>query len=390
MHIANLRMPSDARGVRAPVVVNLHGGFWKDTWGLHNLVTCELLAAFGSEDIASWDVEYARVDQSDPANSTAGGGWPHTCLDALAALNALTELPPQILDQLDLGRVYLCGHSAGGHLALWLAYISRLAPAELERLAALVGNSAGPEAAQAMQQGVARSLSVVGVIGLAPVTSLTACAAAGLSDFHDAAVNFLWRLGPSGSAALATGELGAACPMAHFCHLMAAMEEGGADGDAAASPPPLRTLLVHGLADTDVPASLSLALASAGWSHPTPLPLSLILLAGADHYEAAGLCTPLGTGEREAAAQDARDRAAQGGHDQAGATPQVDGATIRPWAGRRVAALRAFVTNDETTLGALSCASLQQAEALVAEASPAKGRRWAHRHWRGRLCALGR
>ena len=48
---------------------------------------------------------------------------------ALAALNALAELPAHLLSRLDLQRVYLCGHSAGGQIALWLGMVSRLSVA---------------------------------------------------------------------------------------------------------------------------------------------------------------------------------------------------------------------------------------------------------------------
>ena len=374
VHIANLRMPSDARGVRAPIVVNLHGGFWKSDWGLHNLVTAELLRAFGSRDIASWDVEYARVDQGDPSSSTADGGWPHTCLDVLAALNSLTQLPPSILAQLDLDRIYLCGHSAGAHLALWLASVSRQSPAERSRLAGLVHELAGPEAAEAMAQGVSSALVVVGVAALAPVTSLMACATAGLSDFHDAAANFLWRVVPSSSAVLASGQLGAADPMALLLHHLSQLEDHPAPAPAPAAAaaeaataaplllPPLRILLAHGLADVDVPSSLSLALAAVVWSHPSPPPLWLQLLAECDHYEVAGLCPPLGAGDKEAAAESARQASA-------GQPAAATAAAIRPW-GRVAAALRAFVTHDDATLAALSCPSLKHAEALSAEAEP--------------------
>ena len=47
VHYARLRLPRDGGGAPAPVVVNYHGGFWKTSWGLHNLPTAELLGAFG-------------------------------------------------------------------------------------------------------------------------------------------------------------------------------------------------------------------------------------------------------------------------------------------------------------------------------------------------------
>ena len=126
----------------------------------------------------------------------------------LAALNALAELPAATLAKLDLRRVYLCGHSAGAHLALWLGYVSRSGADYRAHMGKLVGALAGPDAAQAMQRGVAVPIGIVGVACLAPVTSLTGCAYSGLSDFHDAALNFLWRLGPGDNAdAMTSGQL---------------------------------------------------------------------------------------------------------------------------------------------------------------------------------------
>ena len=67
-HRCRLRLPDAARPL--PVVVNLHGGFWKPEWNLQTLPTETLLSGFG-DDVATWDVEYARVDQTSPAASPA-------------------------------------------------------------------------------------------------------------------------------------------------------------------------------------------------------------------------------------------------------------------------------------------------------------------------------
>jgi acetyl esterase/lipase len=60
---------------------------------------------------AAWNIEYRRVG--------AGGGWPTTFTDVAAAVDHLAGLADR--HRLDLGRVVAAGHSAGGHLALWLA-----------------------------------------------------------------------------------------------------------------------------------------------------------------------------------------------------------------------------------------------------------------------------
>ena len=63
------------------------------------------------EGFAVWVPEYRRV--GDP-----GGGWPGTFDDIRMAVAELLELADP---RLDLERLALVGHSAGGHLALWLA-----------------------------------------------------------------------------------------------------------------------------------------------------------------------------------------------------------------------------------------------------------------------------
>ena len=58
----------------------------------------------------AYNIEYRRVGRFGP------GGWPWTFEDVSDAIDALAGV-----DGVDLQRVATCGHSAGGHLALWAA-----------------------------------------------------------------------------------------------------------------------------------------------------------------------------------------------------------------------------------------------------------------------------
>jgi len=68
------------------------------------------LAARG---FAIWNLEYRRL-------GLPGGGWPGTFEDVAAGIDHLAKLVAQGTE-LDLSRVIVVGHSAGGHLALWCA-----------------------------------------------------------------------------------------------------------------------------------------------------------------------------------------------------------------------------------------------------------------------------
>jgi acetyl esterase/lipase len=98
-----------------PLLVFIHGGYWRARYDLeHAHPLCQALARAG---LAVWNVEYRRV-------GNPGGGWPGTFADVLAALAHVRQLA---LDHpLDLGRVTQMGHSAGGHLALWVAAARRI------------------------------------------------------------------------------------------------------------------------------------------------------------------------------------------------------------------------------------------------------------------------
>jgi acetyl esterase/lipase len=85
-------------------VVAVHGGFWRTRWTLELMVPIALnLSAHG---LAVWNIEYRRGD----------GAWQETLADVAAAYDELTDV-----DSIDLTRVVTLGHSAGGHLAGWLA-----------------------------------------------------------------------------------------------------------------------------------------------------------------------------------------------------------------------------------------------------------------------------
>ena len=107
-HYGDLWLP--ASSARTPLVVFFHGGYWRSRYDLsHASFACQSLAGLG---MAVWNVEYRR-------SGLPGGGWPGTFDDVLAALRFLPRLADSF--PLDLQQLVLCGHSAGGHLALWAA-----------------------------------------------------------------------------------------------------------------------------------------------------------------------------------------------------------------------------------------------------------------------------
>lgn len=114
--VADLLVPAGPGPLR--VAVLLHGGFWRAHYG-RTLMTAMALD-LADRGWASWNVEYRRVGN--------GGGVPETLDDVRAAIAAVRELGVQgraATDgpraSLDVERLVLVGHSAGGHLALCAA-----------------------------------------------------------------------------------------------------------------------------------------------------------------------------------------------------------------------------------------------------------------------------
>ncbi|MFN7398159.1 MAG: alpha/beta hydrolase [Sandaracinobacter sp.] len=94
-----------------PVVVLIHGGCWQQKVAGMELVR-PAAGAFLEKGFAVWSITYRRIDEE-------GGGYPGTFRDVGAAIDALRDHAEA--KKLDLNRVVLWGHSAGGHLALWAA-----------------------------------------------------------------------------------------------------------------------------------------------------------------------------------------------------------------------------------------------------------------------------
>jgi acetyl esterase/lipase len=108
LQFGELRIPTGAGPF--PVAVIIHGGCWLRQYDLrHAAREAAALTALG---IATWTIEYRRVGD-------AGGGWPGTFEDVARGTDFVTSLAARY--PLDLRRVVLVGHSAGGQLALWLA-----------------------------------------------------------------------------------------------------------------------------------------------------------------------------------------------------------------------------------------------------------------------------
>jgi len=87
-----------------PLVVLIHGGFWRDQYRLD--LMHPMASALFDRGYATWNIEYRRVGPT-------GGGFPTTLDDVAAAIDQFANI--------HWSTTAVIGHSAGGHLALWNA-----------------------------------------------------------------------------------------------------------------------------------------------------------------------------------------------------------------------------------------------------------------------------
>jgi acetyl esterase/lipase len=214
-------VPAD--GDRLPVVVLVHGGFWQPGYDRHlEDDVAQVLAAGG---FAVWNIDYALADRE----------WPATLLDAAAAMDHVAK--SRLTPRLDLARVAVVGHSAGGHLALWLASRGEL-PAGV------------PGASPVVRASIA--------VGQAPVADLVSAADEGVGS---GAVEDLFDGRPEDVPdRYAVGSPQALLPV-----------------------PDVRITLVHGDADDRVPLRQSTAYVEA--ARAVGMHVELRVLEGVGHFE---------------------------------------------------------------------------------------------------------
>ncbi len=209
---------------KTPVVILIHGGFWRAAYGLS--LMRRLARDLAQHGITAWNIEYRRIGNNN-------GGWPSTMLDVALATDYVRTLASQY--GLDEGQIVTVGHSAGGHLALWVAARHRITSGEL----------------------VAQDpMKITGVVSLAGCAAHEYVAQLGLG--RDAAVELLGG------------------------DIQAVPERYATASPAALLPLGVPQVLVHGTRDNNVPFDVSQFYARKAIEAGDDV--TLIELPGADHF----------------------------------------------------------------------------------------------------------
>jgi acetyl esterase/lipase len=209
---------------KAPLVILIHGGCWLNEYDIQH--SFPLSTALAQAGYAVWSLEYRRTGD-------AGGGWPGSFEDirqGVAFTSNFADHP------VDLERIIIAGHSAGGHLAL-------LAGAEFQ--------------------------NINGVIGLAAITDIIEYSR-GLNSCQAAAIKFM-----GGSYETMPADYHAANPAETSLHEHTVLLHGNEDGivpPGQAHVSGTRSLLAEGAGHFD-------------WIHPGTGAFQLLLSTLEDMYE---------------------------------------------------------------------------------------------------------
>ncbi len=209
--VCDLWLPREGAAPGRTAVL-VHGGFWRagHDRSLQDAVAADLVGA----GWAVWNADYRAVGE--------GGGWPGTLDDASAALQLLAGAAGE--HGLDLARVALVGHSAGGQLALYAAARARREDARV-RAGGVVAQAAVADLVAGERQG----------LGGGAVASLLGGSAAAVPERYAAADPV--QLLPLGVPVLAvTGEDDAVVPVSQSRRYAAAAGAAGDDVDLVVVP----------------------------------------------------------------------------------------------------------------------------------------------------------
>ncbi len=108
-----------------PAVLMIHGGCWQTDIADRTLMAW-IANDLRARGIAVWNVEYRGVDRD-------GGGYPGTYLDIANGAKSLRDNAARL--KLTIDPLIAIGHSAGGHLGLWLAGQKKLPKDSVLRVA---------------------------------------------------------------------------------------------------------------------------------------------------------------------------------------------------------------------------------------------------------------
>jgi acetyl esterase/lipase len=109
-----------------PAVVMIHGGCWQTAIAERDIMNW-IAGDLRAQGVGVWNIEYRGVDR--------GGGYPGTYQDVGAAADMFAAKRAEFGFRTD-APVVVIGHSAGGHLTLWLARRAGLAKGDALRGAA--------------------------------------------------------------------------------------------------------------------------------------------------------------------------------------------------------------------------------------------------------------